>query len=269
MSKKRFYPSKRAETLDFALLGENVAQKPLDLSAPFRFADSQCQKVHSEWEKRFSDSWINPVANVGVNNSLMQYNQNIDKRLSYAECAFLANDPIINNAILKIANEILRKGGDIEIENDSEEFKNELKKSLELRLKELDFWRVIHKAIITSLTYGGAIIFCDTNTKQADLIKPIIESSAVFSKNKIQTLKVIEPYLCGANEVNATNPLNADFMIPNVWYISGGGAIHKSRVDTLIMYPAPDMIKPLYNYLGISLCQFMRDYVASDRKSVV
>ena len=265
MAKKRFYPSKRggSKDINFALLNGDSNKKPLDLSAPFRFSDSKCEAVHKEWQTRFSDSWINPIANVGVNNSLMQYNQNIDKRLSYSECAFLANDPIINNALSKIANEILRKGGDITIETNSDELQNEIKKSLESRLKELDFWQILHKAIITSLTYGGALIYLDINAKAEDLATPLVENARVFAKNKIHALKVVEPYLCGANEVNATNPLNADFMIPNLWYISGGGQIHKSRVATLIMYPAPDMIKPLYNYLGISLCQFMRDYVAS------
>lgn len=238
--------------------GENLI---LNLNAPVQFNDEGVVKTHENWRNKFSDEWVNPVANVGVNNSIMQYSEWINNRLSYAECAFLANDSIINNALTKIANEMLRKGGEIVIDSEDEAFVNELKAKIESRLKELDFWHILHKAIVTSLTYGGALIFTDCNAEELD--KPLYENKAIFSQNPINALKVVEPYLCGANNVNATNPLNADFMIPNMWFISGGGQVHKSRIETLIMFESPDMIKPLYNYLGISLCQFMRDYVMS------
>ena len=265
---KRFYPStKKVQKTDIEWQkmadftknnGENLI---LNLNAPVQFNDEGVVKTHENWRNKFNDEWVNPVANVGVNNSIMQYSEWINNRLSYAECAFLANDSIINNALTKIANEMLRKGGEIIIDNEDEAFVNELKAKIESRLKELDFWHILHKAIVTSLTYGGALIFTDCNAEELD--KPLYENKAIFSQNPINALKVVEPYLCGANSVNATNPLNADFMIPNMWFISGGGQVHKSRIETLIMFEAPDMIKPLYNYLGISLCQFMRDYVMS------
>lgn len=265
---KRFYPStKKVQKNDIEwqkmadFTQNNGKNLILNLSAPVQFNDEGVVKTHEQWQNKFQDEWVNPVANVGVNNSIMQYSEWINNRLSYAECAFLANDSIINNALTKIANEMLRKGGEIVIDSEDEAFVNELKNKIELRLKELDFWHILHKAIVTSLTYGGALIFTDYNAE--DLSNPLYGNKAIFSQNPIKALKVIEPYLCGANDVNATNPLNADFMIPNMWFVSGGGQVHKSRVETLIMFESPDMIKPLYNYLGISLCQFMRDYVMS------
>lgn len=264
---KRFYPSTKKvqkndiEWLKMAEYTKNNGKNLINLDSPVQFNDEGVAKTHEAWRNKFADEWVNPIANVGVGNSIMQYSEWANNRLSYAECAFLANDSIINNALSKVANEMLRKGGEIVISAENKDFESELKTKLETRLKELNFWQIIHKAIVTSLTYGGALIFTDCNAE--NLETPLYTNKAIFSQNPIRALKVIEPYLCGANSVNATNPLNADFMIPNMWFVSGGGQVHKSRVETLIMFESPDMIKPLYNYLGISLCQFMRDYVMS------
>ena len=260
---KRFYPStpKAKQPQTQSKWGEMSVKTlapaiSVDLSSPLKFKDERVSEIHTRWAKKFSDEWLNNIANVGVNNSIMQYSQFINSRLPYAECAYLANDSIINNALSKIANEILRKGGEIKIE-DFEGDKAEFIKSLEKRLNELNFWQIWHKAIITALTYGSAFIFVDTNTETLE--SPLY--TALAKDNKITGLRVVEPYLCGAVEVETANPLNKNFMKPEKWYVSGGGIIHKSRLIMLSIYDCPDMIKPLYNYGGISLCQFMKSYV--------
>lgn len=263
---KRYYPStpKAKKTQDNATKWRDMAVKTqapevsIDLTNPLKFKDERVEKIHNEWAKRFADDWLNPIANVGVNNSIMQYSQFINSRLPYAECAYLANDSIINNALSKIANEILRKGGEIKIE-DFEGDKSEVIKALETRLKELNFWNVLHKAIVTALTYGSGFVFIDTNTDKLDT--PLYNALAFAKENKVQGLRVVEPYLCGAVEVETSNPLNKGFMKPEKWFVSGGGIIHKSRLLSVSLYDCPDMIKPLYNYGGISLCQFMKNYV--------
>lgn len=259
-SKKGFYPTKRKVSFnDWQSISENK-QKPFDLSAPIAFND-EVLKTHTSWAQKFSDDWINSVANIGSGASILQHSEWLNQRLSYAECALLANDSIINNAVGKITNEILRKKGIITLSIQDKELENDLIAKIETRMQELDFWNVIRKAINTSLVYGGALIFIDTNS--ADLSLPLYDKKEILATNKIQGLKVVEPYLCGVANVNTTNPLNSDFMKPREWFVSGAGKLHKSRIETLIMFECPDMIKPLYNYLGISLCQFMKSYVMS------
>ena len=264
MAKKRFYPSTPKKDADWQSIKANTQSPSIsyDLSIPTRFNDERVNAVHNEWAKSFADSWVNSTANIGANNAIVNLSQFINARLPYAECAFLANDTIINNALSKISNEILRKGGEIKIDDFNGD-STEIVKALESRLKELNFWQVLNKAIVTSLTYGGALIFVDTNTDAENLDKPLYATATLAQNNKIQHLRVIEPYLCGAIEVNTSNPLNKDFMRPSKWFVSGGGTIDKTRLLSLAIYQAPDMLKPLYNYLGISLCQFMRDYVMS------
>lgn len=261
--RKKFYPSQRKSKLEqYNQIVSSQLPSQLDLNPPVRFADEKATAVFESWKNRFLDGWSNSIANINANNSLSQYNEYLLNRLSYAECAFLASDSIINNAITKYSNEILRKGGNIIINCDDMDIKESLRQKLEKRLQELNFTSVLNEAIKTSLAFGGALIFIDINAK--DLAEPLYDKAKIMSRNKIQGLRVIPPYLCGASEVETANPLNANFMKPKKWYIAGNsGVVDSSRVIPLVMFDAPSLIKPLFNFFGISLTQFMKNYVAS------
>lgn len=259
----KYYPSKPKQTTDWKGISDKAkGEISLDISSPVKFSDSAVNACFDKWQKRFTDEWVNPMANIGVGNSITQYTMWINKRISYAECAFLANDSIINNAISKIANEIFRKGGKIVLENQEPDFETEFIKKLEKRIDKLKFFDTLHKAVMTTLTYGGALIYIDTNIGQnSTLADPIYFKKDFITSETIINLRVIEPYLCGAVDVNSSNPLNNDFMQPSKWYISGAGIVDKTRLVSLSFFNAPDMLKPLYNYFGISLPQFMKDFV--------
>ncbi|WP_265604351.1 anti-CBASS protein Acb1 family protein, partial [Campylobacter jejuni] len=123
------------------------------------------------WASRFKDEWFNEIGNVNAGNSLTQYSSFLINRMPYNECAFLASDSIINNAITKYCNEILRKGGKIIVDIEDKEYQSDLVEKLEKRLQNLKFFETLKEAIATSLTYGGALIFIDVNSE--DLSEPL------------------------------------------------------------------------------------------------
>ncbi|WP_236273086.1 anti-CBASS protein Acb1 family protein, partial [Escherichia coli] len=47
---------------------------------------------------------------------------------------------------------------------------------------------------------------------------------------------------------------------PKQWWVLGKN-VHHSRLLTLVMRPVPDMLKPAYNFYGISMSQLMLPYV--------
>lgn len=261
--RKKFYPSQRKSKLEqYNQIISSQLPTELDLNPPVRFSDEKTTAVFENWKNRFLDEWSNSIANINANNGLSQYNEYLLNRLSYAECAFLASDSIINNAITKYANEILRKGGNIIINCDDLNIKESLREKLEKRLHDLNFSSLLNEAIKTSLAFGGALIFIDVDAE--DLAEPLYDKAKILSKNKIQGLRVVPPYLCGASDVETANPLNKGFMKPKKWFISGNsGVVDSTRVISLIMFDAPFLIKPLFNFFGISLTQFMKSYVAS------
>lgn len=235
----------------------------VDLSAPFKFNDEKCEATYNSWLERFSDEWSNNVANINAGNSIAQYSDFIAQRLNYSECAFLATDSIINNAITKYSNEILRRGGKIELDIENKDEQARIEKLLNDRLDELGFWDILKEAIETSLIYGGALVFIDTLNAD-DLNEPLYLKKEILSQNKLRGFRVIPPYLVGASEVETANPLSYDYMKPSKWFVSGNaGLIDSSRILTLTIFQAPLLLKPLYNFLGISIAQFMKNYVAS------
>lgn len=276
--KRRFYPNNRKSNLEkFNHIVNNSQTQGINLEPLVSFADENTTKIYQSWLNRFSDNWSNSIANINANNALGQYSEFILNRLSYAECAFLAGDSIINNAITKYENEIFRRGGNIiikNIDNTTEHAKqcrehakqcredDAIRKKLEQKIKELDLFSILGEAVRTALTFGGALIFIDVNTE--DLSTPLYDKAKILSQNTIKGLRVIPPYLCGASEVETANPLNPDFMKPKKWYVSGNaGVIDTSRVIPLTIFESPTLIKPLFNFFGISLTQFMKNYVAS------
>ena len=260
--KRRFYP-KKSNLEKFNYMVNNSNNQGLNLEPLVNFNDENTSKIYQSWVNRFSDNWSNSLANINANNALGQYSEFILNRLSYAECAFLAGDSIINNAITKYENELFRRGGNIIIENvENTTEADAIRKQLEKKIKELDLISILGEAVRCALTFGGALIFIDVNAE--DLSTPLYDKAKILSQNAIKGLRVIPPYLCGASEVETANPLNADFMKPKKWYVSGNaGVIDTSRVIPLTIFESPTLIKPLFNFFGISLTQFMKNYVAS------
>lgn len=208
----------------------------------------------NQWKSAFCDAWENEQANVNAGNSLMQHSHFQIERMPYVECAQLGTDDTISRAIEVISNELFKSGGRFISKTASEE----QIKALEDRLLELDFWKHMQGLVKKSLVFGGAFLYIDTEGS-AKTSEPLYHNPATLSSQKVQALKVVEPWLCGAVEINAINPLRQDYMRPSLWFVSGStDSIHSSRLKRLVFFEAPDIIKPIYNYLGISLSQFMK-----------
>jgi hypothetical protein len=59
---------------------------------------------------------------------------------------------------------------------------------------------------------------------------------------------------------NSAFPLRANFYVPDAWFVMGD-KVHASRFLTFISRPLPDMLKPIYNFSGMSLSQLAQPYV--------
>lgn len=266
MAKKRYHYSKPKDeqNVDWDKTFQDEAPQ-VDIQKPFRFEDEKADKIFNDWKERFNDDWVNNVASINANNSLTQYSEFILNRLSYAECSHLSTDTIIHNAITKFTNEMLREGGFIELDDDAIENSEEIIDKLDKRMKQTKFFDRLKQAIEVSLEYGNALFFIDVDSK--DLSMPLIAKKETMSANPIRNFKVVSPYGAGAVNVETANMLSQDYMIPQQWYIQGGGVVDSSRLENLIIFKAPELIKPMYNYGGISLCQFMKEYVKTANSS--
>ena len=221
---------------------------------PLRTFDNMPADIASIAYKNYS-SWQNHIASVGINNSLQQYSSHILQRLSYQECANLATDSMISKAIDVIVREIFKSGGKWEATHlDIDNF--------EMILNSLDFYNKITLAVQRALEYGGAFIYI--NTDDTNLSLPLYINEKTSKKNKITGLTVIEPWQAAPVQVNTFNPLKNNYMQPDLWWVLGASStVHKTRLIPIVFYSVPDLIKPLYNYLGLPLSFYMKNYVSN------
>lgn len=136
----------------------------------------------------------------------------------------------------------------------------ELVEQMENALKRYNIKQLIHEAVRQDAMYGVAHIFIDTGSNDAENEKPLFMSEKKVRKGDLKGFRLIEPVWVYPNQYNASNPLLDSFYKPERWYVMGK-TIHASRFVDIISRPVPDIIKPAYNFGGLSLTQLMIDYV--------
>ena len=117
---------------------------------------------------------------------------------------------------------------------------------------------LMRRAFEVESTMGRAQIYIDLDGAQDDL--PFVESPAGVRKGSLRGFALIEPMWSTPSAYNANDPTRSDFYVPTKWYVLGR-EVHADRLITLIMRPVPDMLKPAYNFGGISMLQLMKPYV--------
>lgn len=93
-----------------------------------------------------------------------------------------------------------------------------------------------------------------------ELETPLILSPAKIPKDSLIGFNAIEPLWTYPGAYNASEPLKPDFYKPSHWYVMGK-SVHKDRLLTFISREVPDILKPSYNFSGLSLSQLAEPYV--------
>lgn len=117
---------------------------------------------------------------------------------------------------------------------------------------------LIQRAIEIDYTMGRAQIYIHLADGQDDL--PFVLDKRGVKKGDLRGFQVIEPMWSTPSVYNANDPTRGDFYVPSKWFVLGR-EVHSDRLLTLIMRPVPDMLKPAYNFGGISALQLMKPYV--------
>lgn len=108
--------------------------------------------------------------------------------------------------------------------------------------------------------FGRAQLFIDLGEQTGDnLRQPLFKSGAVL-KGKLRKFKVIEAMFTYPNDYGASNPMADDYYNPRTWFVMGQ-RVHRTRLLTFVGRPLPDLLKPAYNFGGMSMSQLARPYV--------
>lgn len=112
--------------------------------------------------------------------------------------------------------------------------------------------------------FGRAQLFIDINHGRGDpnvnRELPLCIDKATVPKGSLCGFKVVEPIWTTPYSYNATDPLAEDFYKPRAWFVMGK-RVHADRLLTFISADVPDILKPAYNFGGLSMTQRMESDV--------
>lgn len=135
-------------------------------------------------------------------------------------------------------------------------------KQLEAAFKRHNVRQVIRTAIQTDLFFGRSQIYIDIDGSDDPAVKaqPLTIDKKTIKKGSLRGFKVIEPIWTTPLSYNSTDATAADFYRPIAWFVLGM-RVHYTRLITFVSQPVPDILKPAYNFGGVSLTQLSEPYV--------
>lgn len=131
---------------------------------------------------------------------------------------------------------------------------------MERALEKYDVKRLMHEAVRQDSMFGVAHIYIDTGARGDELEKPLFLDPRKITKGSLKGLRVVDPTWVYPAMYNTRRPLQEGFYKPQAWFVMGD-TVHESRFMDIVSRPVPDILKPSYNFGGLSLTQLMEDYV--------
>lgn len=129
---------------------------------------------------------------------------------------------------------------------------------LEKALEEFNVRGVIQQVAAQECLFGRGQI--SVNIKGANDSLPLVLSPKTVKQGSLTSFTAIEAMWTSPSAYNALDPTAPDFYRPREWFLLGK-QVHASRLLTIITRPLPDMLKPAYNFSGMSLSQLAQPYV--------
>ena len=159
----------------------------------------------------------------------------------------------------RVAYEMVRKW--IKLRSVSGTDRSEETKVIERAMRRLKVRDLFRQAAIMDGFMGRAQIFIDCgDTEGPELKTPLMLNSFKIQKGSLRGFKMVEPITTYPAQYNASVPLQQDYYVPSSWFVYGQ-EVHASRLLTFVSRPLPDLLKPAYNFSGMSLSQLAQPYV--------
>lgn len=137
-------------------------------------------------------------------------------------------------------------------------------------LQRLDLRGVIRRAVELEAGFGRCHLYVETKVGSAkslvasddptELKSPLMPNPKKLAKDGLVAVRCVEAMWCYPGVYNSTDPLKANYYVPEQWYVMGK-LVHHTRLRTIISHPVPDILKSAYSFGGVSLNQLAEPYV--------
>jgi uncharacterized protein len=131
-------------------------------------------------------------------------------------------------------------------------------KPIQELFEKLNVRGVIRKAAEQDCYFGKAHIYLEI--LGADDKTPLILDPKTIKKGSFKFITNVESIWTTPSAYDAINPKSPHFYKPERWYVMGQ-EIHGTRLLTITTRPLSDVLKPAYNFAGMSLSQLAEPYV--------
>ena len=175
----------------------------------------------------------------------------------FAYLANLATRAEYRAAASAISVELTRKW--IEFTSSSEdESVNAKLAMIEAEFKRLDVRSAFQRAAVHDCFFGRGQLFLEIDGADKEL--PLILSPKTVKRGSFKRITPVEAAWTTPATYNALDPSAQDFYKPTEWFMLGV-RVHASRLMTVVTREMPDILKPAYNFSGMSLSQILEPYV--------
>lgn len=144
-------------------------------------------------------------------------------------------------------------------------------KELEQAFKDFNLQACFREMATYDGFFGRGQLYIHVKGQDSDQRRklPLVvdDKGATVGKGQLIGFKPIEPIWTTPYSYNSIDPTRPDFYKPDWWYILGKQT-HSSRLLTFVSRPLPDILKPSYNFGGMSLSQLVEPYVIRWLKTV-
>lgn len=130
---------------------------------------------------------------------------------------------------------------------------------IEQRFKDLNIRDAFRRLSEIDGFFGRAQLYISIKGNDDDKT-PLIVDVATIPKGTLLGFQTVEPIWTSPCNYNSSHPTRSDFYKPESWYVLSR-EVHSSRLLTFISRPVTDILKPSYNFGGVSLSQLMTPYV--------
>lgn len=210
--------------------------------------------------------------------SMIEYDQEGSKFLGYPFLQVLSQNPLISAGVETIADEMTKKfvklvhTGDDSAKKEcgmrSEIVVEDKLKILEAELKKFKISSLFRRCAEKTGYYGGCLAYIDTGgIDKPELLKsPLYFDRTIIKKGSLKNFTIIDPVNVSPGFYNASDPLCSDYFKPQTWFVMGK-EVHTSRFLYFAGKEAPLLLKPAYNFFGVSQAQLAFEYVENFQKN--
>ena len=252
-------PEQIKEFYKKAIPGDLQIIKPVDAIGKHLATDSADTTTHKfgmddldKLTKQAFDGFpVNANTVVGSMNSEWYASQSF---IGYQMCAILGQQWLIDKACRVPAQDAVRKGWEITL-NDGTDMPDDVLDYIRRRDKHYKIKENCVEMVSQGRMFGIRIGLFLVDTQDPDYYTKPFNIDGV-KPGTYRGISQIDPYWISPelDLAASAEPVNKDFYVPTWWRVSGM-RIHKSHLVVYIPYPVADVLKPTYQYGGVSLPQ--------------